>query len=596
MKKNLINDMSVKKKISVFSLSMLLFIVILTICGLFTATNINKELRNRYDHYGMGQYYLSESTASFCNVMVYTRNAILAYYDNPEKLNAQKTYIATYTEATYDHLKEFENLLGYLSPQIRTQYQKVVEKIDALIDNTNKNIALCESGKQPEAVADMMENGKKCSEEAGMALNDLVVMMQTASDENSETVETRLILMTVVLVVVSVIAFLLTMVYSALLTRNITVPMAKLSEAAKKLALGDIDVDCQKINNDDLGELMDDFAVMVKTIKTQASIANDIAKGDLTIRVETHSDKDVLGKSFQRLITDNNRILGNIKEATGQVTVGAEQVASASQSLAQGSTEQASALQQVTASMDEIAERTKANAAQANEANEFVNDIKSTAIEGNGQMKAMIGAMNDINESSETISKIIKTIDNIAFQTNILALNASVEAARAGVHGKGFAVVAEEVRSLAAKSASAANETQNIVEDTIRKIGNGSKIAEDTAKSLGVIVDSIDRIVGLVGNIAIASNDQATAVSQIDQAISQVSQVVQTNSATSEQCAAASEELSNQAATLRSLLGNYKLTTGGQGGSSFGGSSRSYDSDDNYNEQIISLDGEFGKY
>ncbi|MEG1292422.1 MAG: methyl-accepting chemotaxis protein, partial [Lachnospiraceae bacterium] len=249
--------------------------------------------------------------------------------------------------------------------------------------------------------------------------------------------------------------------------------------------------------------------------------------------------------------------------STSRVNVGSEQVAGASQALAQGSTEQASAIEEVTASINEIAEKTRRNAEQANDTNVLVKEIKNEAASGDSQMKEMIHAMLEINDSSENISKIIKVIDDIAFQTNILALNAAVEAARAGVHGKGFAVVAEEVRNLAGKSASAASETAEMIEDSIKKVAHGSKLAQDTAAALSEIVNSIEKIVELVDNIAISSVDQSTAVTQIDQAISQVSHVVQTNSATSEECAAASEELSNQAAILRNLVGHYKLKTTG---------------------------------
>lgn len=273
------------------------------------------------------------------------------------------------------------------------------------------------------------------------------------------------------------------------------------------------------------------------------------------------------------------------------MTTNSSQVAGASQSLAQGSTEQASAIQQITASIDEIAEKTKQNADEANSAAELVSQAIKDVKYGNSQMHDMMEAMADINRSSESISKIIKVIDDIAFQTNILALNAAVEAARAGEAGKGFAVVAEEVRSLAAKSAAAASETAELIEDSISKVNTGSRLADDTAKALETITGVVQKSEVIINGIADSSNYQATAVSQINQAITQVSQVVQTTSATSEECAAASEELSNLAARMHELLSSYNLGTASTVSPI---KSVSYPSDDN--EQIISLGDEFGKY
>ena len=376
-------------------------------------------------------------------------------------------------------------------------------------------------------------------------------------------------------------------------SRSIRIPLKQIVRAIKIIGEGGVEVELTKRANDEFGEIVDALLETVENIKEDSNIAYQIAEGDLSMDVQPRSEIDVLGNAFNKLIVDQNHILGNIREASMQVTTGSEQVASASQSLAQGSTEQASSLEEITATISDIADRTKINATQANNANNLVHEAKEGAVRGNAQMGEMIEAMHDINHASENISKIIKVIDDIAFQTNILALNAAVEAARAGAHGKGFAVVAEEVRNLAGKSAQAANETAELIEDSIAKISKGSKLAEDTAKALDVIVNNIDKIVQLISDIAEASNEQATAITQIDQAIGQVSDVVQSNSATSEQCAAASEELSNQAHRLRELIAKFKLQSYNQ---PYYREEKFKMDFQNDNEKIISLGSGFGKY
>ena len=593
-----INDMPVKTKIRTFAAVMLAFMVIIAGVGLFAATNINTVRSNRYNNYAMSQYYVANAFTNFANIKVCTRNILFYYYDDKEGTAAQTAKIQQYHDDMFANLNLFEANLPNLNADISTQYQKVEDAANKWLTSMESEIQRAVSGDQKGAVEELLNSGVPMANTAEAETITLINMLTEDSAENNKQVQTEMTIMIVVMCAVALIAVFVGFGYAAIVTRAITVPVEKLTAASRKMAAGDVDVDCEKVYDDDLGALLDDFKQMASATRAQAEYAEEISEGNLTIDVVPRGERDVLGKAIQKLVVDNNRTLGEINEATGQVTIGAEQVATASQSLAQGSTEQASALEQVTASVAEIAERTKANASQANEVDTLVHNVKQSAEGGNSRMKDLMDAMDEINESSGMISKIIKTIDNIAFQTNILALNAAVEAARAGGSaGKGFGVVAEEVRSLAAKSASAASETAGIIEDSINKVGRGAKIAEETAKSLEEIVNSIDRVVDLVDEIATASNDQATAVSQIDQAINQVSTVVQTNSATSEQCAAASEELSNQAAHLRELLSSYRLTTSQAGGgsssfgSSSGSSSRSY-----RNEQIISLDGEFGKY
>ncbi len=393
-----------------------------------------------------------------------------------------------------------------------------------------------------------------------------------------------------VLIVVSV---LISVIIAASLIKAIKKAVNQLSKAAKEIAQGHVDIKLVKYNNDEFGELVDSYKEVIDNVKYQAQVAEEVSNGNLTVQVDVKSSEDALGNALKKLVDDNLHALSNISEAGSQVTVSSSQVASASQALAQGSTEQASAIEEITASIDEIAEKTKQNAEQANEASGLVDTAITDVKEGNEQMKNMVEAMEDINKSSESISKIIKVIDDIAFQTNILALNAAVEAARAGEAGKGFAVVAEEVRSLAAKSAAAAAETAELIEESIGKVEAGSKIADDTAKAMETIAQVVQQSEVIINGIAESSNYQATAVAQIEQAVSQVSQVVQTNSATSEQCAAASEELANQAAKMREMLSIYNLGSG----SSFSYKDSSYQSSaSSENEQVISLGDEFDKY
>ncbi len=363
----------------------------------------------------------------------------------------------------------------------------------------------------------------------------------------------------IAITILTIIGVIIGLIVEVQIIRDIRRPIHVLQAAARKLTEGDIQIQLTKYGENELGELTDDFQKLVDNIKYQAQVAGKISEGNLDFDVKVKSSKDVLGNAFAKIVREENEVLGGIREAAEQVAMGADQVSGASQSLAEGATEQASAIQQVTASIDEIAESTRGNSEKAKEANDMVYDVKRKAETGNHQMKDMIMAMEQINQASESISKIIKVIDDIAFQTNILALNAAVEAARAGVHGKGFAVVAEEVRNLAGKSAQAASETAEMIEDSVRKVEQGVKLAEETAHALDEIMVDIDKSVSVMNSIAEVAADQATSVTQIDQAIGQVSMVVQTNSATSQQCAAASAELLNQATTLKELMSNFRL-------------------------------------
>lgn len=477
-------------------------------------------------------------------------------------------------------------ILGFVIPVILTLINVVVGVLstryisnfaeslnDAQIEELHTT--LIEMGSDPDRIATVMSSVQQAEEVAFEELDRITLIISGIS---------------VALLCVSVIV---TVIIAAALIKIIVKSVAQLSGAAKEIAMGHVEIHLQKYNNDEFGDLIDDYTKVIENIKYQAHVAEQVSQGNLTLTVTPNSPEDLLGNSLKKLVDDNLTTLSNISDAGTQVTISSSQVASASQALAQGSTEQASAIEEITASINEIAEKTKQNAEQANSASALVTRAIQDVNQGNEQMHDTMKAMQEINSASESISKIIKTIDDIAFQTNILALNAAVEAARAGEAGKGFAVVAEEVRSLAAKSASAAAETAELIEDSINKVNAGSKIVDNTAHAMEEITKAVKESEVIIHGIAESSNYQATAVAQIEQAIAQVSQVVQTNSATSEECAAASEELSNQAARMREMLSIYNL---GNRDNESSYKNQASDVDINANEQLISLGDDFGKY
>lgn len=261
-----------------------------------------------------------------------------------------------------------------------------------------------------------------------------------------------------------------------------------------------------------------------------------------------------------------NRVLTTVAttldQGAGELAAAAGEVAAASQSLAEGNSEQAASLEETSASLEEMASMTRRNAEDAANAKELANQTRAAAEAGATDMRAMNTAMEAIKTSSDNIAKIIKTIDEIAFQTNILALNAAVEAARAGEAGMGFAVVAEEVRNLAQRSAQAARDTAERIEDSIRKSEDGVGISAKVAQALEEMVAKVRAMDQFVAGIAAASSEQSQGISQVNQAIGQMDKVTQSSAASAEETAGASEELNAQAVAVSESVAELMRLTG----------------------------------
>jgi methyl-accepting chemotaxis protein len=527
------------------------------------------------------------------NIIMMKNSDAVLYESNTKSLEYAGAAEANLQQLRYDILKtttlsdagEIKKLLDeadQLSGEVDTLIQKCEEAVDT--DNLKNQITTINAtwssykanlisykellakgdieGSKNLAFNTMAPKGVQLKDNFLKLFNSLSEEAGARADRNAGQALTAMIMMLVIMAAAILIAILL----GTGISRSIGRPITKMEKAAEMLSVGNMAVD-QVLNEDgqmvlrrdEIGGLAKAFSHLVEATKLQVESIQRLAAGDLTTAFIPRSEEDQLSKGLADMTQHFNQLIGSIIMASEQVLSGSDLVANSSMVLSQGATEQASAIQQLTASLEEIAAQTSANAQNADKADALALHTRNNADQGNNRMNDMLTAMEAINQSSQSINKIIKVIDDIAFQTNILALNAAVEAARAGQHGKGFAVVAEEVRTLAARSANAVKETTTLIENSIGKVEAGTKIAGDTAKALNEIVREIEAVADLVSAISKASGEQAAGIQQINSGLIQVSQVVQTNAATAEESAAASEELSGQARQLKDNVSIFRI-------------------------------------
>ncbi|ACL76649.1 methyl-accepting chemotaxis protein [Ruminiclostridium cellulolyticum] len=489
------------------------------VVGIVGIINIKKEEKNYtelYKNFGIATANIGKISTDFNSIRAMTRDILLS-----NSVEDKKNYSNQIKDLDKDvqlNLKElFDSLQTEKEQKAYTALNEDLNKYDEIRDRV---INMAIAGQDDEALTLFYKEGTEPAKLAKQYIDELFELKETGGVERTEEYSRETDATVYTMLTVVVIAVIVAVLLGIFISRLISVPVNRLVIAAEKIADGDLNVDVKQNSKDEIG---------------------------------------MLASAFKRMSDNLNDVISSINSAAEQVSSGSRQVSDSSVALSQGATEQASSIEELTASLEEISAQTKLNAENATQASNLAENVKTIALKGNQHMKEMLNAMDDINDSSSNISKIIKVIDEIAFQTNILALNAAVEAARAGQHGKGFAVVAEEVRNLAARSANAAKETTDMIEGSIHKVEGGTKIANETAEDLELIVDGIAKAADLVGNIAEASNEQAAGIEQINQGIMQVSQVIQANSATSEESAAASEELSSQAELLSEQVERFIL-------------------------------------
>lgn len=370
---------------------------------------------------------------------------------------------------------------------------------------------------------------------------------------------------TVMLIVLLVVMVVLCMGVTTVLSRAVSRPISQLTDAAKKLAAGALNIEIDYYSKDEVGTLAEMFREMSGSMK---AVIKDIGQqlgamsnGDFTVapRAEYTGDYVSIKNALINIRESLSNTLNEINLSADQVFSGSAQVSDSAQTFSEGAADQAGSIDELAAAINEISYQVRETAANMEAARRLTAKAGEQVAVSNRQMEEMLLAMGEIGAKTEQIRAINNTIEEIAFQTNILALNAVVEAAHAGESGKGFAVVAGEVRRLAGKSTDAAKRTSDLIDGTVQAVEKGRKIANITAESLHNVVESTNEVLNTVDKIDEAAQHQAGSIVQVTQEIDQISYVVQNNSATSEESAAASEELSGQAQMLKELVGRFKI-------------------------------------
>ena len=472
----------------------------------------------------------------------------------------------SYIDSVLASRDKARNSLAIAQPRFLGDQQMIddmYEILDELDATSNEIYQLVVSGKMDEAKQilstdfwTLMKSGLETSQ--GIVDFALGKALEFNSNASSTLENARVLLIFLLVVMVALCA-----VIAVVLSRSVSRPVSQITDAAKQLAAGTLDIEIPYQARDELGSLAEAFREVSCSLKAVIADVDlqlgAMSQGNFAVspQAEYIGDYVSIKNAIVNINASLSRTLHQINLSADQVFSSSEQVSSGAMSVSQGATEQASSVEELAATLAEFSDQVRDTSANAAECRRSTSQTGNEVMSSNQQMQEMISAMHEISDQSAQIRQIIKTIEDLAFQTNILALNASVESARAGEAGKGFAVVASEVRNLANKSTEASKHTSALIEDTIKAVEKGTGIANTTAKSLNLVVDSTKKVVTTVEKIASAAEWQAGSIAQITQGIGQISSVVQANS---EESAAASEELSGQAQMLKSLVGQFRLS------------------------------------
>lgn len=547
-----------KKMVMAFMLIILLYVITVA-TALVNIETISTKTESLYkDQFANVQSSLS----MIANLRAVERNiVILSATDDIVDEAEYMDKIREMVQSEEQSLKELAT--GYVNaPETVRQLQG---EFSRLAVEREKIMALLEAGRDSD-VLDAYVNGYLPQASTVKDVLNEVVELSVADTENSLTASReanhRIMFM---LVLLSLLCIAITVAVCAMITGNIVQPVNEVKKAANTISNGKLDIDLKYRSRDELGQLADDIRhtarVLAGYISEVEQSLSELGKGHLNYRVsaEFKGDFIAIGDGLTEISSLLRKSMQQISNSAEQVSLSAEQVSNNAQALAQGASEQAGSVEELAVSINEIADSVKDNADSAVASSKLAAFVGQKLEDCDRQMVTLMETIRQVKNNSGEITEIVSQIEDIAFQTNILALNASVEAARAGDAGRGFSVVAEEVRRLATKASGASRLTAELVDKNSLAAREGMEAVNKTAHTLKESVEGALKVNRKMDKISEVSIQQAEAISQIRRSVELISEIVQGNSATSEESAAASEELSAQAQILKELVEQFEL-------------------------------------
>lgn len=538
-------------------------VAVMLVIMLYTVFSYNNVLDNFAYPQGDIALVMNESA----EVRAATRGVI--GYDSEELVNSM---IKQHDEA----VSEFERLLEIVRPTMVTDEGiacmadidatwKAYKEVDSKVVELGKSL---DEKASVEAQTLMGDEGAAKYEALDKALEKLMSVNKEKGTQKRVILQIFLVVLIVGSIAIVIVAVFYSMKLSRVISAGIEKPVNELKDRFATFAEGDFDSEFPQVESEDeIAELMDAIVAMAGRIniiiKDAGRLLNEMAGGNFAIATEYEEQYvgafNALLMGIRKMNRQIDSTLRNVSEASDQVLASSTNLAEASQSVAEGATDQAAAVEEIQATIDELSNSIRMTAEELDKSYVEAHKYANVAEDSRKDMEAMMNAMLRISEASEKIGEIIVQIEDIASQTNLLSLNASIEAARAGDAGKGFAVVADQIRNLAEQSAKSAVDSKALIETAIYEVQEGSKNAIKASDSLKDVVDGVKTVANSAKKMKEVSLEQAESMQQADMAVERIAEVVQNNSAAAEETSATSEELTAQASTLNDLVAVFTL-------------------------------------